>query len=306
MSEKPLVSTIIPTYDRPDMLARAVQSVDTQSYDNVEVIVVDGPSEVSAKSVLRGMDIDITCRCIQNETLKGLPTARNDGIDLAQGKYICFLDDDDTWEREKLQKQVDRITDSDFGAVYCGVNQITDGGTQIASKRESKEGNITSHLILRNFIGTLSCFMIQTDVIEEVSGFDEEMKVWEDWDLYIRVAKNWHIGAVPETAINRHHHSEQTSGNITSREEVSQYFFNKHRHIAKDHEGFTERRFESRIEFNLVRTSYRNDDFDRARRHLTNAITLYPYELIFYIYLVLLAGGKYTFYPPLWIKRHLM
>jgi glycosyltransferase involved in cell wall biosynthesis len=117
---KPLVSIIIPTYNRNQYLNDCLQSVSTQTYENIEVIVVDDSGNGNAQSVVESFD-NIVYKPLNSN--QGPTTARNQGIELANGKYIQLLDDDDYLLPNKIKKQIRYLEKNDAGVVYCGYKQ---------------------------------------------------------------------------------------------------------------------------------------------------------------------------------------
>ena len=123
MSSNPSVSVIIPTYKRAHLVTRAIDSVLNQTFSDVEVIVVDDGSPDNTEEVVRGV-VDGRVRYIRHEVNRGLAAAgRNTGIAMARGYYIAFLDDDDEWRADKLEKQLEAI--KSYDAVLCGA--LVDG-----------------------------------------------------------------------------------------------------------------------------------------------------------------------------------
>ena len=118
MEHEPLVTVIIPTYRRATLLARAIEHVRRQTYRNLEIIVVDDGSPDSTGDVVRtNAAQDSRIRYVRHERNKGLPAARNTGIRAATGEYIAFIDDDDEWRADKIERQLRAMGDCD--AVLC-------------------------------------------------------------------------------------------------------------------------------------------------------------------------------------------
>ncbi len=101
----PTVSVIIPTYNRANLVSRAIKSVLNQTYQDFEIIVVDDCSEDNTEEIVKSFN-DSRIRYIKHKKNKGGSAARNTGIKRARGKYIAFLDDDDEWLPSKLEKQI--------------------------------------------------------------------------------------------------------------------------------------------------------------------------------------------------------
>ena len=117
-----LVSVVITTKNRKDLLLRAIESVKTQTYSNIEVIVVDDASTDGTKDICERYD-GITYIYISSDESKGGNYARNVGIKQSKGVYIAFLDDDDYWDSSKIEKQLSLISDESIGFVYCGMRK---------------------------------------------------------------------------------------------------------------------------------------------------------------------------------------
>ena len=186
---QPLVSVILPTYKRPEFVKRAIQSVLDQTYQNFELIVVDDapdmPSEVSVKSFT-----DPRVQYVRHEKNKGCAGAKNTGFRMAKGKYFAILDDDDAWEKEKLEIQVRAMeaAPQDVGFSFTAVTEVFDGGENITSV---PEGIADYHdFILSKFNGALSVtLMFRREVFEKSGYMNETFPTHTDAELLIRVTK---------------------------------------------------------------------------------------------------------------------
>ena len=184
----PLVSVIIPTYKRMDLVPRAIACVRRQTHTNLEIIVVDDGSPDDTQSVVRAI-ADTRIRYIRHEKNKGLPAARNTGIMAARGAFIAFLDDDDEWAPEKLVRQLAAIDGRE--AVLCAA-LVNGKYVKVHPRRE-----ITAEDLRRGNDFDPSSLMIKTSVIKEL-GFDESLRQGEDWDAFIRIAQRMPIAYVRE------------------------------------------------------------------------------------------------------------
>lgn len=125
MLEKPLVSTIITTYKRPYYLRRAIYSVLEQTYDNIEIIVVDDNNPNTnfrkmTEKLMKEFNSNSRVKYYKHKNNKNGAAARNTGIKVSSGKYVNFLDDDDEFTNDKIEKQVEALEDSKYDAAYCG------------------------------------------------------------------------------------------------------------------------------------------------------------------------------------------
>lgn len=192
---QPTVSVIIPTYDRPGKLTRAVESVLSQSYRDIEIIVVNDHPDSDVCDVLPDIDV---LRCIQHDENRGAPIARNTGILAAKGEYIAFIDDDDAWKPQKLERQIKRFNDLDdnFGLVYSGSDFIKPNNN-VSTKIPTKEGDVYTDLLRRNFIPS-NTPLIRKKCFSKVGLFDPGFKSSQDLDLWLRIADSYKVAAVPE------------------------------------------------------------------------------------------------------------
>lgn len=205
-----LVSAVITTYKRePEFLLRAVHSVLNQTYSNMELIVVDDSPDSygfrdEIRKTLHQMD---GVRYIAHEKNMGACAARNTGLYAAQGEYVAFLDDDDEWMPEKIEKQLRCFTRKEIGLVYCGNLCRNDSTGRITTAvTKYREGFVFDQLILENFIGSTSFPLLRKEYLLEIGGFDPLMKSAQDFDVWLRMAQKWEIAYVPEPLVVYHVH----------------------------------------------------------------------------------------------------
>lgn len=204
MNVSPIVSVIITTYNRPDLLPRAINSVLNQTFDNLECIVVDDCSPGSeTKTLVQSVD-DERLRYIRHDKNRGVSAARNTGIERSQGEYIAFLDDDDEWLPTKIQKQIsvfDDLSDS-YAIVYCWMDYYSDNQDEIIEKYRPKlEGNIFPKTLDGQPIGSTSTLVVRKDIAEEFDGFDESLPRGVDGDFIRRVSQEYKVDYVPEALV---------------------------------------------------------------------------------------------------------
>jgi glycosyltransferase involved in cell wall biosynthesis len=206
----PLVSVIIPTFRRPELLPRAIASVFSQTYVNWELLIIDDNDASSAargetEAVMRGHTSDRRIRYLKHEVNQGLPAARNTAIRAASGSLIAFLDDDDEWFPEKLEKQVQAFrNDPGTTLVYTGRHHVDSDGQLIKAVPADGKGLIRDRLLEENWIGTPSSVMCRRRALVEAGGFDADMPSLEDWDLYLRMKGRFALIAEPLTLYYLH------------------------------------------------------------------------------------------------------
>lgn len=205
-----MVSIIVPTYNRAHVIKRAIDSILRQTYSSYEIIVVDDGSTDETASVISGIN-DARLRFIALEENKGVAHARNVGIRAAAYDYIAFLDSDDEWLPDKLELQMDKMMNSvnQFGMVYCRMGgMLRDGTGRFVCPhqdfgKEMLGGDLFRQLLYRNVIGTPS-MVVRRECLEQVGGFKETLQCLEDWELILRIARQWKIGFVDEILVEVH------------------------------------------------------------------------------------------------------
>lgn len=219
-----LVSVIITTYKRkPAIVTRALRSVMKQTFHDIEIIIVDdSPIDFEERDAVRQAVLD-TCKTVSFLSTggsMGAPVARNIGIKEATGEYISFLDDDDEWLPEKIEKQLEGFTTGEIGMVYSGIiinDEIDD--TIYVRDVEHFSGKIHDLLLSSsNFIGSISVPLIRKVCLERVDGFDESLESSQDYDLYIRVANLYDVNFINGEYIIYHKHAgERISTNTLAK-----------------------------------------------------------------------------------------
>lgn len=189
MKEK-LVTAIITTRNRINLLKRAINSVLAQTYPNIEIIVVDDGSDDGTSAYCK--DLPITYIYIPKSESKGGNYARNQGIIAAQGEYIAFLDDDDYWLPEKIEKQVYLLENKGCELVYCGrkMEIVTKKGIKYTDLLPDSllQGNMQKK-ILFSICCTTSTILVKKSALTEVGLFDEKLGFWQEYELTIRLAQ---------------------------------------------------------------------------------------------------------------------
>jgi glycosyltransferase involved in cell wall biosynthesis len=202
-----LVSVIIPVYNRMDLLPRAVRSVLNQTYDKLEIIVVDDGSTEDIKGVLDILDDD-RIHFIRQTTNRGVAATRNIGIRSAQGEYIAFLDSDDEWFEHKIERQLSDLIDrgDDYQISYHPVDFSKDFDSKFARRSAfDKEGDILQYALEGNCVGIVTMVM-KRDHVLSMGGFDERFRGHEDWEFLIRLAEYYKFGYVDEILARIHIH----------------------------------------------------------------------------------------------------
>jgi len=276
------ISVIIPTYNRPDYLPGAIETVRGQTHDSVEIIVVDdGSEEDYATAVCEGYDEVDLYKHTEN---RGLSAARNTGIKHAEGDYIAFLDDDDRWHQSKLHRQVQALEKNpDSGVASCLVCGITPEKEVLRPELNRPSGDLTKELLRSNVIGTPSRVLIRSECLNDHK-FDEQLDTKQDWDLFLRISYDWDVTVVNDYLCYRMIH-ESMSSDPRSFERDRRKIINKH--IADiDRWGDLDATLADYYT-ELGRVRYGSGDVEKSREAYSTALS---YELaIRTVYLYLLT-----------------
>ena len=212
--ESPTFSIIIPTYNRPSMLKRAIQSVIKQTYNNFELIIIDDFSTISNQEIILEFD-DGRIKYTRNDVNKGTAAARNIGVDIAKGTYISFLDDDDEYFPMFLANtcKVLKDTSSNIGFSWSSVEYIDYNDDNKATHnrriREFTNNHKTKEELFAEVLSIGAGFgvTIKSDCLRKIGGFNKLLKTIEDTDLFLRLLINGFLPVVvPEIGIRLHNH----------------------------------------------------------------------------------------------------
>lgn len=233
---KPTVSVVLPTYNRAQLLGDSVQSVLNQTYDDFELIVVDDASTDDTEDVIRDIG-DSRVKYIEHDENEGAPAARNTGLKHADGHLISFQDSDDTWEPRKLELQVRSFENasSNVGVVYTGMMRERDHSTVYIpySSVEMTEGDIRSSISKQNFIPTQTA-MVRKQCFDEVGYFDEKTWPISDWELWIRISKQYQFDLVDEALVTGKVRPDSISKAARPKVEARKRIVGKHRSFFDD------------------------------------------------------------------------
>ena len=191
VEEDGLVSVIIPTYNRPEMLKDAITSVIHQTYKNFEIIIVNDAG-VNVESIVTELNSAGNLRYIEHPENRGMAAARNTGIKHARGKYIALLDDDDLFYPTHLKTALDDLSD-DTPVIYTDAIRATyrrvDGAFQLAGKKVPYSIDFDRDKLLIGNISPVNCFVFEKDSGLQAGLFDETFPVLEDWEFFIRLSE---------------------------------------------------------------------------------------------------------------------
>lgn len=212
----PKVSVIIPTHNRAKILPLTVKSVLHQTFQDFEIIIVDDASQDNTKEVVRGFG-DNRIKYFRRDMSGGDAVARNLGIVNSEGEYLAFLDDDDEWFPKKLQRQVTLIESSQpvVGGVYTGrVNIDGTNGKILSTTLGDKRGNLFTEFLGNGLNITTSSVMVRKECFQQVGLFDENIPYNSDFDMWVRISKNFQFECIEEPLTKYYIHAKKLSTNF--------------------------------------------------------------------------------------------
>lgn len=232
----PLVSAVITAHNRKDLVQNAIESVQKQTYQNMEIIVVDDASLDGTPELLEPLSRagQFQYIYIPKEESKGGNHARNVGILAARGKYIAFLDDDDEWLPEKTEKQIAILEEHpECGVCHCG--KIYDYDLGKRQKFQDLSGLAVGNLskeIYTHVCCVTSAMMAEKELLIEVGLFDEQLRYWQEYELCMRLFQKTQLAVVREhLLLYRIVQSDmgRLTNNVDGWEDAVEYIYNKHK-----------------------------------------------------------------------------
>jgi len=207
-SERPLVSVLLTAYNEADYIEDAVRSVLAQTYDNLEVVVVNDGSTDDTEAVLRQRFNDDRLRVL-NQRRQGRVLSLNRGLEAANGAFVAVVDADDRCIPDRIKRQVDYLSTHEEVGIVGSYYYRKDGirREEYVRKYPISDGPIRREMAKYIPISH-SCAMYRMQAVAEAGGYDESLADHEDLDLWIRVAQNWKLANIPEPLVVRHIRSD--------------------------------------------------------------------------------------------------
>jgi len=290
MNKNPTVSVIIPTYNRAHLVGRAIQSVLNQTYKDFELIIVDdGSTDNTKEAVKEFQKKDKRIRYIRHKENKGGSATRNTGIRVANGEYIAFLDSDDEWLSEKLERQIgffEQSTDN-IGIVYCGYQYISDRTEKIISEKPPYKKVFNEIDLVNMYKVKTSTILIKKPIVSKIIGFDPLLESFQDWDFSLRVAKHCTFRQLSDILVRCYVHEDRITSNIKAKIRGLERVLEKH--LAK----FTKdpRAFSNQQRF-LGSLYCQFGDTKRGRVWFSRSIQYNWFNWRTYFYYILSLGGS--------------
>ncbi len=227
------IDVIIPAFNAEKYIAEALQSIQQQTLPVSNIIIADdGSTDKTSEIIDKFKESDD--RILHLKLIhKGVSAARNAGIEASSATYIAFMDADDIWLSEKLEKQIDVFekADSETGFVHSSYFVIDEEGNNVQNAYVTppqKKGDIFLLLLFESYVlsGSASSVIIRRDILDKVGYFDERLYYGEDWDLWLRLAKTSNVDFTPEAVVGIRVHNQSAQRRIQSERAIR--FFQQH------------------------------------------------------------------------------
>jgi glycosyltransferase involved in cell wall biosynthesis len=308
-SEPGLVSVVVPAYGRPDYLDAAVESVADQTYGPIELVVVDDCSPDPIEPIVAAAETGAldSVRVVRHEVNRGANAARNTGIEASTGEFVAFLDDDDNWRPEKVEKQVRAFErgGDDVGFVYTGQENVTADGTTTNYRVPETRGWVTRDLFRGAPLCPFSSVMVRRSVVDAAGLLDTRFPSWQDREWYLRISEECAFEVVAEPlAVRRVDSHGQISDNYEQKRDVSYpLFLEKHRPLARKYGKRHEKALVAAQSRSLAHAALMTGHYRDAVRFLLRSIRYDPSQTDSYPVLAVAMGGERAVQAAQRLKR---
>jgi len=282
----PLISVIIPSYNRPDRTQRAIDSVAAQTYAHIELIVVD---DNSTPPLAESLSLPNDCHgaeLLTHDENQGASVARNTGINAASGSYLAFLDSDDEWKPEKLARQMDLVEGTDSVVSYTGIERRSADGDLIIRSRATLSGDLSERLLRGNPIGTFSSVVVPTGLVDTAGRLDPQLTHYEDWEWYLRLSEHATFEPVADPLTVKYGGTDPLSRDFRQKREEAypELRARLRNHAADEH---TERLAIAGLQFQMGYSALSNAEYGFARRFFVRSLRTNPKQWKSFAYLLL-------------------
>lgn len=279
----PRVSVVIPTYNRSRLLGRAVQSVLSQTFEDWELLVADDASPDDTADQMATFE-DRRLRYLRRETNGGNAAARNLGIRSATGEVIAFLDDDDEYHPQFLERMVELLAQSgpEVGFGWCGAELVDDTDPRATPRRArtwsprfgSRHEAYLGFLRSRK-IGTGCGLVVKRKAFERSGLLDESLRAAVDTELLVRLARDFDFAVLAEPLVVIHHHDgARVRHDAIARVQTYRRLVEQHRPALEQHRGTR-----ASLEYKLGWLCFHAGQRGEGRRHMWAATRLAPRNL---------------------------
>ena len=228
---KELVSVIMPTYNRGYIIKRAIDSILSQTYENLELIIVDDFSTDNTENIINSYN-DSRIIYIKLEKNMGANYARNVGFQNSNGKYITFQDSDDYSFTTRIEEQIKALKENKVDWVFTAFNKIDRNKRKKFPKNKIESDEIYNKLLFGNFVST-QVLLCKRKILEKIS-FDESLPRFQDWDLALRISKKYKGFHIDTVLLDMYIQDDSITRNPQKGSKALSIIFNKYNEDLND------------------------------------------------------------------------
>lgn len=306
MQNKPLVSVVIPTYRRPYMITRAVDSVLNQTYQHIEIFVVDDNDSSSTErkateEIMAQYESNLKVTYLQHEKNRNGSVARNTGWRQSKGKYITYLDDDDEIAPNKIEEQVKCLEslDESWGACYTAYHIMMPNG-RVQKSTTNQSGDVYLRALMRVlYMGSGSNVLLRKKVVDEIGGYDESFRRNQDIEFMVRAFEKYKLAYVPKDLLTIHLEQRSSTGSSFQKlDEISVFYLNKFRSRINSLSYHDKHRVLAVISLDRARLACYYKEYKKAKRILNEGeVTIFEvFQYFMYLVKRIITKQSYGFY----------
>lgn len=252
-----LVSVVIPTHNRSELVVRAIRSAFSQTYKKIEIIVVSDGYDQKTEDAMKQYNSSIF-KFISYDKPLGGNHARNMGIKASKGEWVAFLDDDDEWLNNKISLQIELSKiDKDIGLICTAFNSIDDETGRVSFFCPTAKKDASIQILKTNCIGSTTTAMVKHILLDDVGLFDEKLFARQDYDLWIRLCQITKVGIVEIPCVNYH--------NLATNNQIS-WDYKKYQHAAEYMNNKYFELFEKKLSKKEIKTILCNEKLSISRK----------------------------------------
>ena len=276
-----IVTVVIPTYKRPDRIVRAVKSVLNQTYNNIEIIIVDdnGINTEMANRTWKELENIVDNHKVKyfcNEVNSGGSYSRNVGLINSSGKYITFLDDDDEIMPEKIKKQVnllEKLGDK-YKSVYTSYHKILENG-KVYKSAEKVQGDLYQYALSRSvYLGSGSNLLVYTELAKEIGGYDVSFKRNQDLEFFTRICEKTNIAFVDDDLLKIHYEIREIKKSYMDLVSIDNFYLEKFKIRINQLDNKTQKKVYDIFALERLRYSIGRDFIDGIKNVINNKVSL--------------------------------
>lgn len=281
-----MISIVIPTYNRGDLIKRSVESILKQSYQDIEIIVVDDNSSDDTADQIKEINSS-KVKYYRLDKNRGACFARNYGVKKSSGEYIAFQDSDDIWDSSKLEKQLEYLISNNLDIVSCKIKIIGEEKETIFPENshiDIDEIYTKNKLSTQTLVGKKQCFLD--------TPFDERLPRFQDWDLAINLVKKYNVGILDEVLVDVYMQDNSISKNPGKAEKALQIFLEKY--------GTNKR---ARAQYLRLIGVYRLQQHKDTKKYFLKSFTLNPLDIKLLVDIVLSVFDLEKLHYNIYLKK---